>query len=72
MEMCSKKDNNGIFFNGVLRPKLFNIPLASCFLINIEFLLLHIAHFSNIIALPLSVFKTLGFILPVLFLHLKG
>ena len=34
-------------------------------------LLPHIAHFSNIIILPLLVFETLGFILFVFFLHFK-
>ena len=42
------------------RPKLLNIPLASCFLINLDFLLPHIAHFDNIIVLPLLVFETTG------------
>ena len=42
------------------RPKLLNIPLASCFLINLDFLLPHIAHFDNIIVLPLLIFETTG------------
>ena len=36
--------NNGILFNGVLRPKLLNISIASCSIINLDFLVLHIAH----------------------------
>ena len=40
---------NGNLLNGVLRPKLLNIPLAFCFLINPDCLLPHIAHFHNII-----------------------
>ena len=56
------KHNNGILFNGVLRPKLIHIPISSCFLINLDFLRPHIAHFDNIIVLPLLVFETLGFL----------
>ena len=37
--------NNGILLNGILRPKLLNIPFASCSFINLDFLLLHTAHF---------------------------
>ena len=64
--------NNGIIFNGVLRSKLLNIPLASCFLINHDFLLPHIAYCDNIIVLPLLVLETLGFILSVFFLDLSN
>ena len=60
--------NNGILLNGVLRTKFFNIPLASYFLINLELLLLHIAHFDNIIVLSFLVFETLGFMLLLLLL----
>ena len=63
--------NNGTLLNGVLRLKLLNIPLASCFSINFDFLLPHIAHFDNIIVLSLLVFETLGFIPSVFFLHFK-
>ena len=53
--------NNGILLNGVLRAKFFNIPLASYFLINLELLLLHIAHLDNIIVLSFLVFEpTIG------------
>ena len=44
--------NNGIFLNGVLRPKLLNIHFVSCSLINLDFLLLHRAHFDDNIVLP--------------------
>ena len=54
-----------------LRPKLLNDPLASCVLLNLDFLLPHIVHFDNIIVLPLLVFETLGFMLSVFFLHFK-
>ena len=62
--------------NGVLKHKLLNTPLASCFLINLRclnksFLLQHIAHFDYIFVLPLLVFETLGFILCIFFLYFK-
>ena len=53
--------NIGTLLNGALIPKLLNSPFASWFLINFDFLLLHIAHFDNTISLPLLVFETLGF-----------
>ena len=37
--------NSGISPKGAFRPKLLNNPLASCFLINLDFLLLHTVHF---------------------------
>ena len=61
----------GILLNGVLIPNLLNNPLASCLLINLEFLLPHIAHFDNIISLPLLVLETCGFMFFVYFLHFK-
>ena len=57
--------SNGTLLNGVLRLKLLNIPFASCFLINFDFLLSHTAHFDNNIVLPLLVFETLGFMFSV-------
>ena len=39
--------NSGILFNGVLRPKLLNIPFASCSFINLDFLPPDTAHFDN-------------------------
>ena len=73
MQLHSKQilSNNGILFNDVLIPKLLNILLASCFLINLDFLLPHIAHFDNIFILPLLAFETLGFMFSVFFLHFK-
>ena len=61
--------NNGILFNGVLRPKLLNNPFACCSIINFDFLLPHMAHFDRIIVLPLVVFKTFGFMLSVFFFY---
>ena len=62
-----------MLFNGVLRPKLFNILFASCFLIILIFFLLpHIAQFDNVIALSLLVFETLGFIFSVFFYTLNA
>ena len=73
MELHSKKisPNTGILLKGVLIPKLLYIPFASCFLINLDFLLLDIAHFDIIISLPLLVLDTWGFTFFVYFLHLK-
>ena len=39
--------NNRILLNRVLRPILLYVPLASCFLINLNFLLRHRAHYNN-------------------------
>ena len=51
-------------------PKLLNNHFASCFLINFDFLLLHMTHFDNIFVLPLPVFETLGLTLSVFFFAL--
>ena len=61
--------NIGTLLKGVLRSKLLNSPFASSFLINLDFSLPHIAHFDNIIALPLLVIDTFGFMFLVSFLH---
>ena len=53
--------------NGVLIPNLPNNPFVSWFLINLDFLLPHIASFDNIITLPLLVQETCGFIFLVFF-----
>ena len=45
--------NTGTLLNGVLLPNLLNNPFPTWFLTNLDFLLLHIAHFDNIIPLPL-------------------
>ena len=52
---------HGILLNGVLIPNLLNKSLASFYLINIDFFLLHTAHFDKRIDLPLLVFETHGF-----------
>ena len=54
----------------VSRPKILNIPLASYFLINLNFLVPHKAHFDNNIALLLLVFESLGFMFSVFFITL--
>ena len=64
--------NNWILLSGVLRPKLLNIPFASCSFINLDYLVPHIEHFDNNILLPLLVFKTFGFILSVFFYTLNN
>ena len=58
-----------MLFNGVLIPRLFNNPFACCSLINFEFLLQHMAHFDNIIVLPLLVFEIHGFMLSEFFFY---
>ena len=63
--------NIGNLLNSFLTPNLLNNPFASQFLINLDFLLPHIAHFDNIVALPLLVPETLRFMFSVSFLHLK-
>ena len=63
--------NIGTLLNGVLTPKLLNRPFDSWSLINIDFVLPHIAHFDNIVVLLLPVFKTLGFMFSISFLHFK-
>ena len=52
--------------------RLLNNPFACCSLINFDFLLPHMAHFDNIIVLPLVVFETLGFMLSVFFYTLNN
>ena len=63
--------NNGILLNGVSRPKLLNIPFASCSLINLGFLLLHTVHFDYKVVLPDFVLNTFGPTFFVFFLHSK-
>ena len=60
-----------MLFNSILRPKLLNIPLASYFLINLDFLAPHIVHIDNIIVLPLLVSEIVWFTLSLFFLHFK-
>ena len=52
-----------------LKPKLLNIPFASCSFINLDFLVPHIAHFNSNSVLPLLTFETFGFILSVFFFY---
>ena len=52
-------------------PKLFNNPLAQCSLINLDFLLLHIAQFDCIIHLLFLLLTILGLVFLVYFLHDK-
>ena len=63
--------STGTLLNDVLMPRLLNNPFASCLLINVDFLLLHIVHFDYIISLPLLVLETCGSIFFVCFLHFK-
>ena len=52
---------------GAFILKLLNNPLASCSLINFEFLLSHTAHYYKSIILPFFVLATFGFLLSVFF-----
>ena len=51
-----------------LIPKLHNDSLASCSLINFDFLLLHTAPFDKSIVFPFLVLTTSGFLFSVFFL----
>ena len=63
--------NIGTLLNGALIPKLLHSPFASWFLINLDFLRPHIAHFDNTIALPLLLLEIFGSMFSVSFLHFK-
>ena len=61
--------NNSTLLKGVLIPKLLNIPIACCSLINLNFLLSHVAQFDcNLFCLFLTI---LGLLFLVYFLHAK-
>ena len=49
------------FLKSVLIPKLLNNPLASCCLINVDFVQSNTAHFDKSIILPVFVLATFGF-----------
>ena len=61
----SLRDGNFISVN------LINNPLASCSLINLEFLLPQISQFDESIILLLFIFSTFDSLLSVSFLHFK-
>ena len=63
--------NNGILFNGVLRPKLLINPFASCSFTNFYFLLPHTEYFDNNTVLPFLVFNIFESTHSVSFLHFK-
>ena len=63
--------NNGILLNGVLSPKLLNNLFAFCSFINLDFLLLHAAHFDHNIVLPFLVFTIFESTFSVFLLHFK-
>ena len=64
-----------ILLYGVLRPILPKNPFASCYFINLYFLLPHIAHFDNNISLPFlvsNIFQSIFFVFFwFFFLHFK-
>ena len=39
--------NSGTLLKGIFKPKLLNNTLASCFLINLDFLLMHTTHLNK-------------------------
>ena len=51
------------YFLSYYIPKLLDNPLVSCFLMNLDFLLSHTAHFHKSICFHLFLFATLGFLL---------
>ena len=67
--------NNGTLFHGVLGPRLLNDSFASFSFINLDFLLLHTAHFDDNIDQPFFVFffslLSLQFLFSVPFLYFK-
>ena len=63
--------NNGTLLKGVLIPKLLDIPIAWCSLINLDFLLPHVAQFHCIINLFYLFLTILGLLVLVYFLHAK-
>ena len=69
--MSKRRPYKRVFLKGFLIPKLLNNPLASCFLINFDFLVSHTTYFDESIFPPFFVFTTFGFLLSVIFLHFK-
>ena len=63
--------NIGILLKGVLRPRLLSNPFAFL-LINLDFLVPHIAYFHNIIIPPFSVFEISGLMFSVFFCTLDN
>ena len=55
--------NIGILLKRVLILRLLNHPFVSSFLIDLDFLVLHTAHFDNIIVPPFIAFETYGLML---------
>ena len=63
--------NIGTLLTGVLISNLLNSPFVSWFLIILDFSLSQIAHFDNIITLPLLLAETFGCMFSEFFLHFK-
>ena len=61
--------NSGILLNEVLISKLLTNSSTSCFLIDLDFILSHTAHFDKSISFLLFVFATFGFLISVFSLH---
>ena len=63
--------NNGLLLNGLLSLKLLNNVYVLWFFTNLDFLLLHTAHFDGNIGPPFLVFNIFESTLSVPFLHFK-
>lgn len=66
-----KSPNNGILLIKVLILNWLDNPLASCSLINLDFFVLHAAHFKESIAFVFLVFDTSVSLLSVFFLRFE-
>ena len=62
--------NHGVLLKDIFDPKLLNILLVSCRLINLDFLLSYIANVDIAISFLLFVFEALGFLLAIGFFFL--
>ena len=63
--------NIGILLKSVLILRILNNPIPFCFFINLDFLVLHTAHFDNIIVPPFIVFETNGLMFLVFSPHFR-
>ena len=67
--LSKRESTREILLKGFFISKLLNNQLASCSLINFDFLLSHTAHFDKSSIRPIFVFITFGFLL--FFLHFR-
>ena len=69
--ISANDDDELCLWYGVFKAKLLNNPIASYFLINLDFLLSLITHFDKSISHSFFVFATLEFLISVFLLHFK-